>query len=178
MARGGLALSSSNRHRACLRTLFPFLLSEANRGSRLQVVEVSVEHAIGMKVNFAAVGRLEEPITVLGEDAGHSRDCGQFVSLYALAQFTQMILEAPARRVEGFADRDCQILGVLPGDREFGLRPAHVDANLEWTSLAMVVNGGLDYDVASGEPFEVETQRFGATANVPPWTRSGESHAK
>jgi hypothetical protein len=85
-----------------------------------------------------------------------------------MPQFTQMILQAPPRRVEGFPDGNRKVIGILFVHRQLCARRAKIDPHIEWTTPAMVVDRSLDYHMTASEPSEVVFQILGVLLDSGP----------
>jgi len=75
--------------------LFAFLFGKTDFRAYLQLVERTIEHAVAVKINFAAVGSLEKTIAELGLDASDPSEPG-WVRLYRAALFARVVFELPA----------------------------------------------------------------------------------
>ena len=111
-----------------------------------------------MEIDLAAVGRLEETVTLLREDAGNAALGSQLVRLNISPELSEMILDATPGRIECISDRDRQIVGRLPVHGNVGAWNAEIDPYVERTSLTMMVKRCFDHDVASGEPWVIELE--------------------
>jgi len=160
------ALSARERDCARLGAFISLFFGEADRSSGYEVIKVPIEHAMAMEIDLAVVRRLDEAVALFRENAGNAGNRRQFVYLDVAPELAKMILEAAPGRIECISDRDRQIIGRLPVDGNLRTGRAEIDPNAERASFAVVMNGSLDHDVASGEPREVELKVVGAFADL------------
>ena len=102
------------------------------------------------------------------------------VRLDLAVQFAPVVLQPAARRLEGIADRNIDILvGVLvfrmPVHDQLLAGHAQLDAHVEQLALAVPTLGRFDYDPAAGQMVEVLLQLFGLLAH-PRLDRLGAVH--
>ena len=75
---------------------------------------------------------------------------GRFVGLDVLTFFADSLLELTLGRIEGVAERNVDVLVMLPVGDDLGVpRHADVDANLELVALLMVLARLCDGDAAA-----------------------------
>jgi hypothetical protein len=88
------------------------------------------------------------------------------VCLNVTSEFAKMILDATPGGIECIADRDSQIIGLLPVDRDLRSRQTEIDPHVERASFSVVMNRRFNHDVASGEPRVIQLKVFGAFADL------------
>ena len=105
-----LGALSSSLHGAGLQPLFSFLFREPHFGSRLQLVESTIQYSVLVKIDFPSILSGDEAISSLREgfaDAG----CGkQLMTLYATPLTTCVILQPSASCLEGIINCLSKIL--------------------------------------------------------------------
>jgi hypothetical protein len=140
-----------------LWSLLAEFFSKAHLGAHVQVLESSVKNAIAMEKDLSAIKCLQEPITVLGKNPGHTRVWLSLVSFYepttAAEEFVELLLHLIEGLVDGrveIAERD--IIGRLALDHEFSPRHLQVDADLKGVALAVVPVRLVDDHVTAYDP--------------------------
>jgi len=81
-------------------------------------------------------------------------------------ELAKMILDPTPSGIESISDRDCQIIGRLMVDRDLRARHTEIDSNVKRTSFAVVLNRGLDHDVASRESREIKLKVVGTFVDL------------
>src|SRR5208337_2692717 len=150
------SFASNDRERARLRTFVTFLLGKAHNSSERQIIEMLTEDTVAMEIDLAVIGRLEEAVPLFRENASNTALRRQFMRLYVAPELAKMILDPTPRGIECISDRDRQIIGLLPVDRDLSPGHAEIDPHVERPSFAVVMNRRLNHDVAPGEPWVVQ----------------------
>lgn len=146
---------------ARLGTLVAFIFGngDANFTADLEFVECNIDDAVAVEINLAAVGGLDEAVTLLGEKLGHPAMGRRHVCLGGTLPTVDMILESTLYGIESVADGDIDVLmGVMfmgfAIDHDFGPGNREIDADVVKLSLVMVPMRRLDDDMASGDTIE------------------------
>ena len=119
-----------------------------------------------MEIDLAVISCFEETITFFRENASNAPNRRQFVRLHVAPELAKMILDAPPGGIECISDRNGQIFGLLPVDRDVGTGHAEIDPHVERASFAVVMYRRFDNDVASGKPRVVELKVVGSFADL------------
>src|SRR5512147_1035405 len=102
------------RHAFRLRSLGARVLDELHRGARLEVLELGMQDVLAAEIQFPAVVRRDEPVTLAREDARDGSLLGPRVRLDVAALLADDVLQLARDRAEGVAKRDVDVLVVLP----------------------------------------------------------------
>ena len=88
-------------NRASLRAFLPYLFYEADLGVDRQTIEGIVENAVAMEIDLAAVGGLDEPIIVTGQELRHAAMVLRFMRLDLTAHLADGVLNLALSRAKG-----------------------------------------------------------------------------
>jgi len=141
--------------RACLGSFFAQLLSEYDVGTHGETVECAIEHAISMKIDFVAVGGLQESKLTGRVDGLHGRDRLTFVLFHLPLQAADLILQPPSRMLEGIIDGKRKIGVALvrrrgAPDVDFAtIRQRKMNIDLIEAAGPVMTAGPLHHDPAS-----------------------------
>ena len=160
------SFASNDRERARLRTFVTLLLGKAHRGSWRQIIEMLTEDAVAMEVDFAVISSFEEAVALFRENASNVANRRQFVRLHVAPELAKMILDAPPGGIECISDRNGQIIGLLPVDRDVCTGHTEIDPHVERASFAVVMNRRFDHHMASSESRVVQLKVVGVFADL------------
>src|SRR5438128_6247308 len=105
-----MSMTADKPHRAGLRSLQPLLFCKSHFASDFHVIEVAVQHAVLVKVNFIAVRRFNKAITLLGKKPDHAAGWISLVRLYVGSLASGIVLKLSPRGIKGFANCDFEVL--------------------------------------------------------------------
>src|SRR5262249_47186904 len=108
-----------------------------NFGPDLELVEISAEYGVAMKVQFSALGSCQETVSTLAEDFRNPRD-----RLIVPFRFTlhpmRMILQLSAGSIERIKQRGFKIFRGTIADGEFSSFHLQIDAHGERAAPLMM----------------------------------------
>ena len=112
--RGGIGscaqlVLSKQLHRARLRSLLAHFLGKGHASARGQTGKGAVEHAVAMKIDLAAIAGFEESELAGRIEPRDRSDRLALVLLHLALEPARLILQPPARPLEGVVDRERQI---------------------------------------------------------------------
>lgn len=135
---------AERNHGARLRTpgAFGFLNDKANFVADFELIEAAIRDAVAVEIDFAAVGRRDEAVILLGDqtrDAAVVRDRMQF---HVAAPLADIVFEEPASCIEQVAHRDMGIFmrmmscRVAP-DHDLAAGDGQIDTDMKQIALLM-----------------------------------------
>jgi hypothetical protein len=101
---------------ARLRPFIPLLFNKDHYCSYTHVLEITSEHAVTVKVDFAAIPGFDVAKPLISVQPANTPARQSFVGFYVCALPARIILQAASSKIEGFADGH---LGVLVGLSHF-----------------------------------------------------------
>ena len=133
---------ADDHHGARLGSLVAHLLGEAYLRADLELVEISVDDAVAMKIDESPIGRDELAVVHVGEELGDAAMGRHLVTLDLASLTPDEVLQLPPHRVEGVSRRHEDILVGMVGragviDDE--IFPGHPDFDGNLVQLALVV---------------------------------------
>src|SRR5271163_259456 len=155
---GPQSVLAEQLHRARLRSFLAGFLGECHAGAGTQAGKAAVEHAVAMKIDFAAVAGFQETELAGRIEPRHRSDRRAIVLLHQALQPANVILQPPLCALEGVVDGKGQIGVPLvrlrdAADIDFptvGERQA--DIHFVESAVLMMATGSLQRDPATRHP--------------------------
>jgi putative FmdB family regulatory protein len=146
-----LSLLADDFNRAGLRALLPGLLRESDFRSHSKPAEGTVEDAVFVEVDLAAIGGLEKTVALVFEEAGDARVRRARVLFDLPAAAADVVLELSRGLLQGVVDGEVEILvlGVLGRIARYDdLFTGHIqpNANVVHVAFVMMAMRSFDYD--------------------------------
>ena len=142
----------------CLRPFVALLFPERHGVPNLQVVEISAHHAVAVKVQFAAVRGLDEPVTAFRKELGHETERRFNMRFHFAVHFLRMAFELPFHGIKGVPDRDVDVFVFIPVDQELRSGYGEIDSDIEQLALLMPALRLFDRHPAGHDPAEEPLQ--------------------
>ncbi len=123
-------------------TLLPGFFGEMHFRSNLHMIEMPVQYAVLMEIDFPSVIGFKEAVTLISEEFADPSDRNTFMSFYLATLAAPIILQLATSGVKGFLNGDINIfMGAMLGGFSIDhyLPPGHLDIHAHVIGFALVV---------------------------------------
>src|SRR5665213_98184 len=159
-------------HGTRLGSFFTFTLvkDETDFVAFREMVETIADHGVPVHVDFVAVTGLYETVAFRLEKTGYAPVVRRLMGLDVASHGAGVVLELAARRVEGIADGDENVLmrmvfGRIALDDDLSSRNGQIDSQMVQVAL-VATRARFHYDVAGHDPSEKAVKGSGMLANM------------
>jgi hypothetical protein len=162
---------SHDMYGACLQTVLTEFFREPDFVADLERIEITVDDTVAVKINIGAVRSLDTTAVLPGRHFTDFPMRRHFMSLDLAPLFPGMVLQFPADRVKGIAQRD---VGIFMGMMFFGptlhhqftARHGYIDPDVKQVALMVMTMRRFYHHAAGHDPVMKLIELGGFLANI------------